>query len=174
MRMAIAAVALLVSPALADDEGFDRLRVFYSETWVGMPASCRFRSGTVKVSGEQWQKFELPADLGNEVIRLGRLRAHAAACGLKEEHEGLLCAFAKRHSERLSPRRMIFARELNRTVVTVLTSDVSAEGEVAKMKHIACTAKTRTQVKALVDGYLAKVPEWKEACVRLLPERCSQ
>lgn len=173
MRVLIVAALLLASPAAAEDEKSKKLEVAYELTWKQMPSSCRFKKyGTVKLDRTKRGDYELPVDLGEEAFRVGRLRAHTLLCGLKEENVGVLCAFLKKNEKRLSPRQVMFARELTLTTVELLTGDVRVGDKVVKAQPKPCTPDIKKKVKAVADMYLKEVPGWKKGCAAMLPTKC--
>jgi len=173
MRCVLVIAALLAATAALADERSDRIEGFYQRTWERMPSSCRYeRFGDVVLNREERHEYELPHDVGEEGIWVGRVLTQASVCGLSGEKEGLLCAFLKRNEQRLSPRQLMFGRELVRSVMQLLMTDVRIGDVVVEMDYRECTPGLRQKMRDVVDRYMAQVPGWREACGAVVPVQC--
>ena len=118
-------------------------------------------------------KAEVAIDVAREVIRAGRLTAHAQMCELPNEQVQNYQSLMRREDgkKKWSEQQMIYINQLHLATVMMLTGKIklveaSEDGKPAEVKIEAnpadaktCTDEQRTKVKDLIIAYVKTGPE---------------
>jgi hypothetical protein len=170
---AILALTLgLALPAAAQDISDKSVEAFMEYAWSMTPTKFTKPDGNVvEINKKEREKIVVPVDTAREVIRAGRMTAHAQLCELPELQVLNYRSLMKRESEKKkwSEQQMIYVNQLHLTTVMLLTGKIQLieqEGggkqpvvedtRVADAKS--CTEEQRGKVKALIDTYIKSGP----------------
>jgi hypothetical protein len=111
----------------------------------------------------------IPLDVAREVIRAGRLTAHAQVCELTQEQADNHNSLMRRHvqNSKWTPQQIVYINQLHLTVVMLLTGRirlVEKDGdkevviEDTQSKAQSCTAEQKQKVKELIAAYVKSGP----------------
>lgn len=171
------AAALAGGPASAQELSEKATRTFMEYTWTLTPERFTKPNGeTILVDKTKRSEVEVPLDIAREVIRAGRLSAHAQVCGLAQEqgdnHSSLMRRIAQ--SKKWTPQQMVYINQLHLTVVMLLTGRVKViekpeDGKTGDAKEVVvaeepqkagqtCSAEQKEKVKELIAAYVKSGP----------------
>lgn len=178
-----AAVALLASPALLDQRvqaqekemGQKSVETLMDYAWAITPDRFTKPNGvTVDIDRSNRKAAEVPLDTAREIIRVGRLSAHAQVCDLKEEHAANFRTLMGREAvkKKWTEQQFVYMNQLHMVTVMLLTGQLkvieSEEGKDGKdvqvaeetvSKRATCTPEQRAKVKEAVAAYLKAGPQ---------------
>jgi hypothetical protein len=172
MGAAILAGAAALAPASATEgELSDKsVQVIMEYAWSLTPAQFSKKDGTVIVVDKKKPETAMvPLDVAREVVRVGRLSAHAQACNLPEEQVMNHRSLMRREVEKKkwSDQQELFINQLHLTTVMLLTGKIKlvekdGDKEVVVDEKQApaqtCTEEQRQKVKDLVAAYVKTGP----------------
>lgn len=172
------AAAFAAAPANAQELSEKATRTFMEYAWTLTPERFTKPNGeTIPIDKTKRDAVMVPLDVAREVIRVGRLSAHAQVCNLAQEqadnHSSLMRRQAQ--SKKWSPQQMVYINQLHLTVVMLLTGRIKLverpEGNVAgaEAKEVvvaeetqkaaqSCTAEQKDKVKELIATYVKSGP----------------
>ena len=181
---AMAAVAVVAAtPAGAQELSEKATRTFMEYAWTLTPERFTKPNGeTILIDKANRDAVLVPLDVAREVIRAGRLSAHAQVCGLAQEqgenHDSLMRRQVQ--SKKWSPQQMVYINQLHLTVVMLLTgriklvekpegaeatkaaTDAAAKevvvAEEAQKQTQTCSAEQKTKVKEMIAAYVKTGP----------------
>ena len=170
--IALAGVATLPSAASsAEGELSDKsVQVIMEYAWSLTPAQYSKKDGTViMVDKAKPEQAMVPLDIAREVVRVGRLSAHAQACNLPEEqtlnHRSLMRREVDK--KKWSDQQELYINQLHLTTVMLLTGKIKlvekdGDKEVVVDEKQApqqtCTEEQRQKVRDLVAAYVKTGP----------------
>jgi hypothetical protein len=154
---------------------------FMEYAWTLTPERFTKPNGeTILIDKTKRAQVTIPIDVAREVIRAGRLSAHAQACGLAQEQGDNHSSLMRRQvqTKKWSPQQMVYINQLHLTVVMLLTGRIKlvekAEGGkaadakapdkevvVAQEPEKAaqtCSAEQKAKVKELIAAYVKTGP----------------
>lgn len=170
-----AAVALtgVAGAASAQELSEKSIRTFMDYAWSLTPQQFSKQDGTVIVIDKKKpQDVMVPIDVAREVIRVGRLSAHAQICGLPDHqiinHRSLM----KREEEKKSwsDQQIVYINQLHLTTVMLLTGRirvVEKEGDKevvvddGKGSQKTCTDEERAKVRDTIMAYVQAGPNFR-------------
>lgn len=168
----LAGVAALAPAAFAaEGELSDKsVQVIMEYAWSLTPAQFSKKDGTVIIVDKKKPDTAMvPLDVAREVVRVGRLSAHAQACNLPEEqvlnHRSLMRREVDK--KKWSDQQELFINQLHLTTVMLLTGKIKlvekdGDKEVVVDEKQApaqtCTEEQRQKVKDLVAAYVKSGP----------------
>jgi hypothetical protein len=164
--MAMAPMASAAEGDLSDKS----VQVIMEYAWSLTPAQFSKKDGTViMVDKKKPETAMVPLDVAREVVRVGRLSAHAQACNLPEEQVMNHRSLMRREVEKKkwSDQQELFINQLHLTTVMLLTGKiklVEKDGDkevVVDEKQTppqTCTEEQRQKVKDLVAAYVKAGP----------------
>jgi hypothetical protein len=170
----LVALSLLSSPAAAQDISDKTVSSFMNYAWGLTPARFTKPDGTtVDIDKNDRTKSEVAIDVAREVIRAGRLTAHAQMCELPNEQVQNYQSLMRREDgkKKWSEQQMIYINQLHLATVMMLTGKIklveaSEDGKPAEVKiepnpadAKTCTDEQRTKVKDLITAYVKTGPE---------------
>jgi hypothetical protein len=165
------AMALAAAPAAGQELSEKSVRTFMEYAWSLVPAKFTKPDGAVvEIDKKKKEQVLVPLDVAREVIRVGRLSAHAQVCELGEEQVLNYRSLMKRESEKKkwSEQQMIYVNQLHLTTVMLLTGKiklVEKDGdkevvvEESKSNAQTCSAEQRAKVKDLIMAYVSTGPK---------------
>ncbi len=170
---ALVAGATALVPAAHANEGelSDRsVQVFMDYAWSLTPQQFSKQDGTVIiVDKSKPEQAMIPISEAREVIRVGRISAHAQVCNLPEEqvlnHRSLMRREVAK--EKWSDQQQLYINQLHLTTVMLLTGKIrlvekDGDKEVVVDESSApqqtCTDEQRAKVKELITAYVQSGP----------------
>lgn len=171
---ALVAGAAMLGPVAAqasDGELSDRsVQVFMEYAWSLTPQQFSKQDGTVIiVDKSKPEQAMVPIDVAREVIRVGRISAHAQVCNLPEEqvlnHRSLMRREVAK--EKWNDQQELYINQLHLTTVMLLTGKIrlvekDGDKEVVvdegKAPQQSCTDEQREKVKELITAYVQSGP----------------
>lgn len=171
-----AALAALVAatPANAQQQLSEKAtRAFMEYAWSLTPEAFTKPNGeTIQIDKTKKAEVLIPIDVAREVIRAGRLSAHAQVCELTQEQADNHTSLMRREvqSKRWTPQQIVYINQLHLTVVMLLTGriklvekdggdgskEVVIEDGTAKAQS--CTPEQRDKVKEMIAAYVKTGP----------------
>lgn len=173
-RVAVAAalaVGLCAGPVAAQELSDKSVKTFMEYAWQMVPAQFTKPDGkTVQIDKKKKEEIVVPIDLGREIIRVGRVSAHAQICELKEDQFLNYNSLMKREidKKKWTDQQLIYINMLHLTTVMLLTGNIKlvekdGDKEVLiednKKAPPTCTAEQKTKVKELITAYVAAGPK---------------
>jgi hypothetical protein len=143
---------------------------FMEYAWSLTPEAFTKPNGeTIQIDKKKKDEVLIPLDVAREVIRAGRLSAHAQVCELAQEqadnHNSLMRREAQ--SKKWTPQQVVYINQLHLTVVMLLTGrvklvekggDKEVVIEESKKQAQTCTAEQKQKVKELIAAYVKTGP----------------
>jgi len=169
---AFLAAGVAVTTAHAQELSEKATRAFMEYAWSLTPEAFTKPNGeTIQIDKKKKSEVLIPLDVAREVIRAGRLSAHAQVCDLAQEQADNHNSLMRREiqSKRWTPQQVVYINQLHLTVVMLLTGRVKlVENEGGKEKEVVieeaprqtqtCTAEQKQKVKELIAAYVKSGP----------------
>jgi hypothetical protein len=166
------ALALMgsVASASAQELSEKAVRSFMEYAWSLTPKQFSKPDGSViLIDKSKKDQVLVPLDVARDVIKAGRLSAHAQICDLRDDQISNHRAMMRREDikKKWTPQQMVYISQLHLTTVMLLTGRiklVEKEGDkevvVEEKKEPAqtCTEEQRNKVKELITAYVAASP----------------
>jgi len=146
------------------------VRSFMEYAWSLTPQQFSKPDGSViTIDKSKKDQVLIPLDVARDVIKAGRLSAHAQICDLRDDQIANHRAMMRREEARAkwTPQQMVYISQLHLTTLMLLTGRiklVEKEGDkevvVDDKKEPAqtCTDEQRKKVKELITAYVASSP----------------
>ena len=179
----VVAATFVAAPAQANAQELSEKATltFMEYAWTLTPERFTKPNGeTVLIDKTKRAEVTIPLDVAREVIRAGRLSAHAQACGLAQEQGENHSSLMRRQvqAKKWTPQQMVYINQLHLTVVMLLTGRIKLvekadpkdpkaakapdkEVVVAEEPEKAaqtCTAEQKEKVKELIAAYVKTGP----------------
>jgi hypothetical protein len=176
--LTLSVVVGAASPASAQDISDKTVASFMNYAWGLTPARFTKPDGTiVDIDKNDRAKAEVAIEVAREIIRAGRLTAHAQMCELPNEQVQNYQSLMRREDgkKKWSEQQMIYINQLHLATVMMLTGKIklveaSEDGKPAEVKieptaadAKTCTDEQRTKVKDLISAYVKTGPELPKA-----------
>jgi hypothetical protein len=167
---AMVAASVMAVPASAQELSEKATRAFMEYAWSLTPEAFTKPTGeTILIDKTKKAEVLIPLDVAREVIRAGRLSAHAQVCDLAQEQADNHNSLMHREiaSKRWTPQQIVYINQLHLTVVMLLTGRiklVEKEGgkevviEEAARQAQTCTAEQKQKIKDLIAAYVKTGP----------------
>jgi hypothetical protein len=173
------------APASAQELSEKATRTFMEYAWTLTPERFTKPNGeTILIDKTKRDDTMVPLDVAREVIRAGRLSAHAQVCGLAQEQGDNHSSLMRRQvqAKKWTPQQLVYINQLHLTVVMLLTgriklvekpegdaaaapgSDKAAAAkevvvaEEAQKSAQTCTAEQKEKVKEMIAAYVKSGP----------------
>ena len=173
--LGLAAAGLMcgqASAATAQDISDKSVEAFMEYAWSMTPAKFTKPNGAVvEINKKERDKVIVPMETAREIIRAGRMTAHAQLCDLPELQVLNYRSLMKREGDKKkwSEQQMIYVNQLHLTTVMLLTGKiqlVEQEGggkqpvveDTRAIDSKSCTDEQRGKVKTLIEAYLKSGP----------------
>jgi hypothetical protein len=158
-------------PANAQELSEKAARTFMEYAWTLTPERFTKPNGeTILIDKTKRDAVMVPLDVARDIIRAGRLSAHAQACGLAQEQGENHSSLMRRQSQskKWTPQQMVYINQLHLTVVMLLTGriklvekgndkEVVVAQEPEKVVQT-CSAEQKAKVKELITAYVNSGP----------------
>jgi len=167
---ALLAAVVAVAPASAQELSEKATRAFMEYAWSLTPEAFTKPNGeTILIDKKKKSEVLIPLDVAREVIRAGRLSAHAQVCELLQEQTDNHNSLMRRQieSNKWTPQQIVYINQLHLTVVMLLTGRiklVEKDGskevviEEGQKQSQTCTAEQKQKVKELITSYVKSGP----------------
>jgi hypothetical protein len=164
------ALAAASSPATAQELSDKSVKTFMDYAWSLVPAKFTKPDGkTVEIDKKKKEEVLVPIDVAREIIKVGRLSAHAQVCDLPEDQVANYRSLMKRESDKKkwTEQQMIYISQLHLTTVMLLTGKIKLiekEGdkevvvEEGKSNNQTCTPEQKAKVKDVIAAYVKAGP----------------
>lgn len=170
----LAAVAGVVSPANAQGLSEKAIRTFMEYAWSLTPQQFSKPDGTV-IQIDKTKRDEILPSLEEalEIIKAGRLSAHAQMCELRDEQVANHRALMRREiaKKKWTPQQEVYISQLHLTTVMLLNGKIKLiekDGEQGGDKEVlidetkaptnTCTEEQRQKVRQMVVEYVKGSP----------------
>jgi hypothetical protein len=180
------AATCAAAPASAQELSEKATRTFMEYAWTLTPERFTKPNGeTILIDKTKRDDTEVPLDVAREVIRAGRLSAHAQVCGLAQEQGDNHSSLMRRQvlAKKWTPQQMVYINQLHLTVVMLLTGRIKLvekpQGESAAAPGVdksaaakevvvaeeaqksaqTCTAEQKEKVKEMIAAYVKSGPD---------------
>jgi hypothetical protein len=169
----LAGVAALLPGAVMASEGelSDKsVQIFMEYAWSLTPQQFSKKDGTViVVDKSKPEQAMVPIDVAREVIRVGRISAHAQVCNLPEDQTLNHRSLMRRETDKKkwTDQQTLYINQLHLTTVMLLTGKIKlvekdGDKEVVVDEKQApqqtCTDEQRQKVKELIAAYVKAGP----------------
>lgn len=176
----MAAAIFAAAPASAQELSEKATRTFMEYAWTLTPERFTKPNGeTILIDKTKRDDILVPLDVAREVIRAGRLSAHAQVCGLAQEQGDNHSSLMRRQSQskKWTPQQLVYINQLHLTVVMLLTGRIKLverpEGdtkggapdakevvvaEEAQKAAQTCSAEQKDKVKEMIAAYVKSGP----------------
>ncbi len=169
----VAAATMMLAPLAWAVEGglSDRsVQVIMEYAWSMTPAQFSKKDGTVIiVDKNKREQAMVPLDVAREVVRVGRLSAHAQVCNLPEEQTLNHRSLMRREVEKKkwSDQQELYINQLHLTTVMLLTGKIKlvekdGDKEVVidekQAPQQTCTEEQKQKVRDLIAAYVKTGP----------------
>lgn len=170
----LAGTALIAAPGQAQELSQKSVETMMDYAWAITPDRFTKPNGqTVEIDRNNRKVAEVPLDTAREIIRVGRLSAHAQVCDLKEEHVANFRTLMSREAikKKWSEQQFVFMNQLHMVTVMMLTGQLKLieseekdgkEVQVAEEnvgKKVSCPPEQRAKVKEAITAYLKAGPQ---------------
>lgn len=164
------AAGFMAAPARAQELSDKATRAFMEYAWSLTPEAFTKPNGeTVMIDKTKKEEVLIPLDVARQVIRAGRLSAHAQVCDLAQEQADNHNSLMRREveSKRWTPQQIVYINQLHLTVVMLLTGRIKlVEKDTGKEVVVedhktgsqTCTAEQKQKVKELIAAYVKTGP----------------
>ncbi len=164
------AAGVVAVPANAQELSEKATKAFMEYAWSLTPEAFTKPNGeTIQIDKKKRDEVLVPLDVARDVIRVGRLSAHAQVCDLAQDqadnHNSLMRREIK--SKKWTPQQIVYINQLHLTVVMLLTGRiklVEKDGgkevvvEEAARQAQTCTAEQKQKIKELIAAYVKTGP----------------
>lgn len=169
--VAAGAAALAQAAPAADGQLSDKsVQVFMDYAWSLTPQQFSKKDGTVIiVDKSKREQAMVPLDVAREVIRVGRISAHAQVCNLPEDQMLNHRSLMKREldKKKWNDQQTLYINQLHLTTVMLLTGKIKLVEKDGDKEVIVdekqepqqtCTDEQRQKVKDLIAAYVQSGP----------------
>jgi hypothetical protein len=158
-------------PATAQELSEGAIKSFMDYAWSLTPQQFSRPDGTViQIDKKKKDEVLVPVDIAREVIKAGRLSAHAQVCNLREDQVENHRALMRREDakKKWTPQQMVYISQLHLTTVMLLTGKIKLvekqgdkevvvdEGKARSAQT--CTEEQAKKVKEMIGTYVAASP----------------
>jgi hypothetical protein len=168
--VALLAASVVAGPAHAQELSEKAARAFMEYAWSLTPEAFTKPNGeTILIDKKKKDEVLIPVEVARDVIRVGRLSAHAQVCDLAQDQSDNHNSLMKREidSKKWTPQQIVYINQLHLTVVMLLTGRiklVEKEGgkevviEEAAHQAQTCSAEQKQKVKEMIAAYVKTGP----------------
>ncbi len=157
-------------PAQSKELSEKSIKTFMEYAWSLVPEQFTPPNGkTIKIDKSKKEQVIVPIDVAREVVRVGRLSAHAQVCDLKAAQVANYRSLMRREQakKKWNEQQMVFISQLHLTTVMLLTGKIKlvekdGNKEVVVTESAAkaqtCTAEQSKKVSELIVKYVKAGP----------------
>ena len=163
---AVALGAASVMPVAAQELSDKSVATLMDYAWSLVPAQYSQADGKVIVTDKKNKAAAIvPIDIAKEIIRVGRISAHAQICDMSDEQKKNHTELMKREGDKKtwSPQQMLYINQLHLVTVMLLTGrmkviDKDGDKEVSletdKAPSQTCSEEEKGKIQDLVKTYV--------------------
>jgi len=163
-------VLVPVATAAAQELSDMAVKSFMDFAWSLTPQQFSKPDGSViQIDKKKRDEVMVPVDVAREVIKVGRLSAHAQVCNLADDQIANHRSMMRREEakKKWTPQQMVYISQLHLTTVMLLTGKiklVEKDGdkevvvEEGKEPNQTCTPEQKAKVEELIKAYVAAGP----------------
>lgn len=167
--------AAALTPAQADQLSESSARKFMEYAWTLVPSRFTPPNGkTIEIDKTKKNEIMVPLDVAREVIRVGRMSAHAQRCDLINEQIANYRSLMRREElkNKWSDQQLVYISQLHLTTVMLLTGKVriveNKDGkevvlDESKAEAKTCSAEQRNKVREVIVAYVKNGPKLAKA-----------
>jgi hypothetical protein len=165
------AASVVGVPASAQEQLSEKAtRAFMEYAWSLTPEAFTKPNGeTIQIDKKKKDEVLVPLDTARDVIRVGRLSAHAQVCDLAQDQSDNHNSLMQRElaSKKWTPQQIVYINQLHLTVVMLLTGRIKlVEGDGGKEVVIeeaarqaqTCSAEQKQKIKEMIAAYVKTGP----------------
>lgn len=180
----IACVVAVLFPAHAQELSEKSVRTFMNYAWQLVPSQFTPGNGkTIIIDKSKKDEIMVGMDVAREVIRVGRLSAHAQICDLKAEQICNYQSLMRReiNKKTWTDQQLVYISQLHLTTVMLLTGKIKlvekdGDKEVVVEEGKAptattCTDEQRAKVTEVIAAYVAAGPDLKADICKFATEK---
>lgn len=169
--LAIGALLCTAPAAFAAEELSEKsVQTFMDYAWSLVPQQFTMPSGkTITVDKKKKEEVMVPVDVAREVIRVGRLSAHAQICELIDDQISNYNSLMRREidKKKWTDQQLLYMSQLHLTTVMLLTGkiklvenqgDKEVVVEEGKASTQTCTPEQKAKVKEVITAYVKTGP----------------
>ena len=164
------AVLVPVASASAQELSEKAVTSFMEYAWSLTPQQFSKPDGTtIVIDKKKKEESIVPVDVAREVIKVGRLSAHAQVCDLHDEqiqnHRSMM--WREDAKKKWTPQQLVYISQLHLTTVMLLTGriklvekdgDKEVVVEEGKAPNTSCSPEQKVKVKELITAYVNSGP----------------
>ena len=164
-----------IAGACAQELSEKAVKSFMDYAWSLTPQQFSKPDGTViQIDKKKREEVMVPLDTARDVIKVGRLSAHAQVCNLQDHQTANHHSMMQREiaKSKWTPQQLVFISQLHLTTVMLLTGkirlvekDGDKEVVVEEEKQAptqTCTDEQRSKVKEMIAAYVKESPQPKD------------
>lgn len=165
------ALSVLVPVTMVKAQELSEMAVksFMDFAWSLTPAQFSKPDGTtIQIDKKKRDEVMVPVDVAREVIKVGRLSAHAQVCDLPDHQTANHRTMMRKEEAKgkWTPQQLVYISQLHLTTVMLLTGklklvekgedgkDVIVGGEDDKKPAQTCSEEQRKKVKEMIAAYV--------------------
>ena len=165
-----------VQSASAQELSEGAIKSFMDYAWSLTPQQFSKPDGTViQIDKRKKDEVLVPVEVAREVIKAGRLSAHAQVCELREDQVENHRALMRREDakKKWTPQQMVYISQLHLTTVMLLTGKIKLVEKEGDKEVVVdegkprpaqtCTAEQGKKVKEMIAAYVAQSPAIPQA-----------
>lgn len=165
----------LAAPVQAEQLSESSARKFMEYAWSLVPSQFTPPNGkTIVIDKTKKSEVMVPLDTAREVIRVGRMSAHAQRCDLLVEQVANYRSLMRREElkKKWTDQQLVYISQLHLTTVMLLTGKVSivekqGDKEIvvdeSKAKTVTCSEEQKSKVKDVIVAYVKNGPQLARA-----------
>jgi len=169
--LAAAAAAGTALPAGAEELSEKSVRTIMDYAWAMLPQQfTNIDNKTIIVDKSKREQVEVPLDIAREIIRVGRISAHAQVCNLPDDQAVNHRSMMRRETDKKSwsDQQLLYINQLHLTTVMLLTGKIKVvekQGDKdvvvdeGKAPSQTCTPEQSAKVKDVIKQYVDAGPK---------------
>ncbi len=170
--LAAGAAAGTAVPADAEELSEKSVRVIMDYAWAMIPQQFTNIDGkTIVIDKAKREQVEVPLEMAREIIRVGRVSAHAQICNLPDDQAVNHRSMMRRETDKKSwsDQQLLYINQLHLTTVMLLTGKIKVvekegdkevvvdEGKVPTAQT--CTPEQSAKIKEMIKQYVDAGPK---------------
>ncbi len=176
MAVATSTVWLSAAPVTAAEQLSDKsIQTFMDYAWSLVPQQFTKPDGkTITVDKKKKEEVMVPLDIAREVVRVGRISAHAQICDLIDDQILNYNSLMRREvdKKKWTDQQLLYISQLHLTTVMLLTGkiklvenqgDKQVVVEEGKDVYQTCSAEQKGKVKEMITTYVKAGPALAQA-----------
>jgi hypothetical protein len=170
LALALGLACSTALPVAAQELSDASIKSFMDYAWSLVPQQFTKPDGkTITVDKKKKEDVMVPVEVAREVVKVGRISAHAQVCELGEDQISNYNSLMRREIEKKkwTDQQLLYISQLHLTTVMLLTGkiklvDKAGEKEVveyeSKSNTQTCSQEQKTKVKEVIAAYVKAGP----------------